>query len=87
MDRLLTRPEESPEAIIRRHSRRTDDAETLDLLVGKAAGEAHRRMAGATLEAALRWTMGEVMAVLIGRVDPRIAREKLERALAPLFGS
>jgi glutamyl-tRNA(Gln) amidotransferase subunit E len=87
LEQSLRTPEQPPEELLRRFTRRTDDAETLDLLVGKAAGEAHRHMPGAPLEAALRWAMGEVMTILIGRVDPRIAREKLERALSPLFGS
>ena len=87
LDRLLLAPGSSIEAILDPFRRRTDDAAELEDRVRRAVGEAHRRMAGAPLAKALRWTMGQVMPPLLGRVDPRAAKEMLAGALSPIFGS
>jgi glutamyl-tRNA(Gln) amidotransferase subunit E len=80
VDALAREPDTPAETIAARFRRQGDEADLLDAAVRDVAVRS-RTLAGRSTEALLRWSMGEVMPDLLGRVDPAEVRRRLREAL------
>jgi glutamyl-tRNA(Gln) amidotransferase subunit E len=80
VDALACEPETPAETIAARYRLQGDEADQLAGAVCDAALRS-RKLAGRSTEVLLRWSMGEVMPGLLGRVDPAEVRRCLREAL------
>jgi len=80
VDELLQRPERSAHEVLSAYRSHPDDLHQLEVLVAETAIHAHV-LDGKSPAAVLRWGMGQVMPRFLGRVEPRLARDRLAAAL------
>ena len=75
-DRLLIEADRETGQILEKYRVGLSDAQELDQLLAWTTIGA-RRMEGEPQEKILRWSMGQVMPKLLGRLDPKLVRERL----------
>jgi glutamyl-tRNA(Gln) amidotransferase subunit E len=80
VDALAREPDTKAQTIVARFRRRGDESDLLDAAVRDVVVRS-KMLAGRSAEALLRWAMGEVMPVLLGRVDPAKVHRRLKEAL------
>ncbi|HEX9729587.1 MAG TPA: Glu-tRNA(Gln) amidotransferase subunit GatE [Gemmatimonadales bacterium] len=81
IDALVRDPGTPAGAIVARYARQPDDEAVLDAAVHEAA----RGVGGLITrspDATTRWAMGQVMRRYVGRIDPAVARARLDAVLA-----
>jgi glutamyl-tRNA(Gln) amidotransferase subunit E len=81
LDALLTHPDDPPAAVLERFRRRDDDERELDDALATVA-RAAAALDGRSWETRVRWAMGPLMRVFLGRLDPNVVRERIERELS-----
>lgn len=81
MDEILASSDPSPEEVLARYRPRPEDEEELPRVLAAVAQEA-RKKEDRSLEACVRFGMGEVMGRFFGRIDPREVRERLTNLLS-----
>jgi glutamyl-tRNA(Gln) amidotransferase subunit E len=80
LDRLIERPDASVAEILAPHRRRAEDEDTLTRRLTDVVVEA-QSLSTTDRDGVLRWAMGAVMPGFLGRLDPRVVRERLAQAL------
>ncbi len=81
IDAITTEPDTPVQAILDRYRKRDNDDEALRDAIDTAVTGA-RTLRGHEPDPSLRWAMGQVMASLLGRVDPHRVRTMLREHLA-----
>ncbi len=84
-DLLLDEPGLPPEVVIAELRPGADDEAEVERLVGLAVEHA-RTLVNTGRDSMLRWAMGQVLPELLGRVPPAAVAERLDAALAPVYG-
>ncbi len=80
-DRLLAEPESSVEVILEQLRPGPDDERELEERIATAAFFAKRKMADAPPDKVVRWMLGQVLPPMLGKLDPALVRERIERGL------
>jgi glutamyl-tRNA(Gln) amidotransferase subunit E len=82
LDELLAADAPAPDTVIARFLARPDDEDRLDRRISDVVAVAGSEPALRDPETALRWAMGQVMPVFLGRVAPEAVRGRLAAAFA-----
>jgi Glu-tRNA(Gln) amidotransferase subunit E-like FAD-binding protein len=80
VDALAREPDTPAESIAARFQRRGDEADVLEAAIRDVAVRS-QALAGRSPEVLMRWSMGEVMPRLLGRVDPAEVLRRIEEVL------
>lgn len=81
LDALLLRGADSADEVLTRFRRRDGDEVELSALAATVARDA-AALDGRSPETRLRWAMGQLMRVFLGRLDPAVVRKRIERELS-----
>ena len=80
LDTAVVKPDVPLPDVLATYQAQPGDEARLDTVAADVAGQAHM-MDGKSPEAVMRWAMGEVMPLFLGRIDPDTVRGSLTAAL------
>jgi Asp-tRNA(Asn)/Glu-tRNA(Gln) amidotransferase B subunit len=81
LDALLMRAGAPAAVVLERFRRREGDEAELRSALARVARDV-AALAGRATETRVRWAMGPLMRIFLGRLDPALVRERAERELA-----